>query len=155
MYIHDLKGGTKMKKIMLSLLLIILLSGCAKESNKPEMALEDFDQTVLALQMEEDLDLTDECARLFVSEQQDYCINLFEEYQDGEREPVENIIYTNISTKELSTEDKTDIDLANYDEVYEVTYEYTIADDSTTHTETTIMVYIDDIYYLYFLIDEE
>lgn len=144
-----------MKKIMLSLLLIILLSGCAKESNKPEMALEDFDQTVLALQMEEDLDLTDECARLFVSEQQDYCINLFKEYQDGKRQPVENIIYTNIETIELSNEDKSDIDLAKYDDVYEVTYEYTIADDSTTHTETTIMVYIDDIYYLYFLTDED
>lgn len=144
-----------MKKLVLSLLLILILTSCTPDSSKPEMALESFDQTVLALQKGEDLVIDDECARLFIVEQASYCKTLFGEYQDGTRIAEESVIYTNIELKELDNEDKTAFELEEYSEVYEVTYEYTIADDSTTHTNQTIMIYEEEVYYLFHILDEE
>lgn len=143
-----------MKKIVLSLMLVLLLTSCTPNSSKPEMALESFDQTVLALQEGDDLVIEDECARLFIDEQATYCESLFSDYQDGTRIAEESVIYTNIESIELNVEDKTEYGLDQYSDVFEVTYEYTIADDSTTHTNKTIMVYKEDVYYLFHIIEE-
>lgn len=134
-----------MKKLTLviSLALMLLLTGCMKDEIE---LVDNYNNFIEDLVLGKDVDLETECTKLYASDNVDRCVNTYLPIADTPYKSVEYNVQE-IRQKQLSEDEKEELGFTMYDDVYEITFDYTTTlEYLVTEEETTTSSWTTELY---------